>query len=200
MVSFAPLHLAIGPMFAGKTSWLLAQVRALQAAGRPSPVVLVKPAYDTRHPPGVVVDHDGNAEPCVTLASWCIAPPSGAAVLFDEIQFFAPPHFADDIVEVVAACRSRGVSVYAAGLDLDWRGRIFPVVGRLLPLATRVVRLTARCDECGAPATRTGLRPGVALEGSVRIGGAETYRPLCEACSARPWRKAGPRESDMRTA
>lgn len=174
--------LAVGPMFAGKTTWLLAQFRALRSAGHPSPAILVKPTYDTRHPPDMVVNHNGSAEPCITLDSWHVAVPTGGAVLFDEIQFFAPPHFADDIIDVIASCLAQGVSVYAAGLDYDWRGRMFPVVKRLLPLASQVVRLTAQCEACGAPATRTGLRPGVILNKTLRVGSAETYRPLCEAC------------------
>lgn len=175
-----PFVLFVGPMFAGKTTHLLRAASLMRAHGRE--VVMVKPKRDVRYATDAVVSHDGEAHRALPVDRWDVAIPKGGAILFDEIQFFAPPHFEGDILDVIQACRAAGNVVHAAGLDRDWRGDPFPVTEALSRHATAIVRLKARCDVCGLPASRTGLVPGRTIHGTDCIGGSETYRPMCVGC------------------
>ena len=64
----ATLTVVAGPMFAGKTSALIARI--VEALDRhQQPVVIVKPAMDNRYAEAAIVTHDGVAHPALPIAS-----------------------------------------------------------------------------------------------------------------------------------
>ncbi len=152
----------VGPMYAGKTAWLIDY-----AAGKdfrafvPGIAVRGLRSRDGRELPATRLPADvpGNVE-------------LGAAqvYLFDEVQFFGK-----DLVELVLELLRSGKDVVAAGLDLDWQGRPFETTASLLALADKVVKLTARCAVCGAPARFSWK---VSADGR-RIDPAARYEPRC---------------------
>ena len=83
---------------------------------------------------------------------------------------------------------NRGVEIYAAGLDQDFRGEPFGVMPRLLALADGVRKLNAICKVCGEAASRTQRlvdgRPAAWDDPVVLIGAAETYEARCRHCHA----------------
>jgi thymidine kinase len=102
----------------------------------------------------------------------------------DEVHMF-PPEEAD----VVAALLGRGTQVFASGLDMDYRGRMFDVVKRLLELGPHdVYYRRAVCEVCRRPhATHTQVfRNGQPLvEGVPSVipeDGTYEYKPVCRAC------------------
>jgi thymidine kinase len=182
-------------MFSGKTDELIRRSRTAREEGRK--VLVVKPAVDTRHPPGLVVSHSGaQAEAiAVTASSELLTLAGDADALFvDEVQFFDA-----ELVEVVDLLRVRGADVVTAGLDLDFRREPFATTRHLADAAGRVERFRARCGLCGRPATVTqrlvnGL-PAPLDDPVVRIGDDELYEPRCEDCWTAERAEAAPSDA-----
>ncbi len=182
MADRGSLEVICGPMFSGKTDRLIHRYEGAARGSRS--VVAVRPARDTRHPPGTIVSHSSQRIPAVSVSSSReLAALAGAhsAVLIDEVQFF------DEALPVaIADLRATGSDVIAAGLDRDFRGDPFATTRDLLAEATRVTRLTALCGRCGSPATLTQRlangRPVSLNEPSLVVGDREIYEPRCERC------------------
>lgn len=165
-------------MFSGKTTELLRRVLEAEKAGEH--VRVYKPRLDTRYEVAAVYSHDGLAQPAEWVGpDWATPFSNGAAtvVALDEVQFFS----LDVVPEIIKAVR-RGTRVIAAGLDLTSQEEPFGPVPALLALADEVVKLRARCSQCGQPATRSYRR--VASDAKILVGGAETYEPRCLSCFA----------------
>ena len=63
--------------------------------------------------------------------------------------------FDERITDVCNVLANRGIRVMVAGLDTDFRGEPFGPMPKLMAEAEFVTKLTAVCNKCGAPATRT---------------------------------------------
>jgi thymidine kinase len=183
----ATLTVFSGPMFAGKTTSLIAAVNAVVDAGGP-PIVIVKPAMDNRYAENAIVTHDGVAHVAVPVASAhdvfaAVAAASDGGtpvhVVADEVQFMDAPWFAGEFHLVVHSLLQAGHAVTCGGLDLDWRGLPFEVTARLLAMADHVTKLTARCAVTGQQAQKTYKR--VVDDARVALGAAETYEPRANA-------------------
>ena len=99
------------------------------------------------------------------------------AVLIDEAQFF------DEILSsVVWELLKTGVNVYASGLDMNFLGKGFPTMNRLMAMADEVKKFHAVCEECGADAVVTGKRNFKEHGDIVEIGEKDLYMPLCREC------------------
>ncbi len=95
----------------------------------------------------------------------------------DEAQFFD-----DELVEIAARLSLRGVRVICAGLDLDYLGRPFEPMPRLMASADYVTKVLAVCVKCGGPATRSQRL--VHSKDRVLIGDENVYEPRCRHCFA----------------
>jgi thymidine kinase len=180
-VARATLELVTGPMFSGKTDVLIDRY---EASGPVVPTVAVKPARDTRHPPGRITSHAGRSVPATSLvdpSELSAFADRAELVLVDEVQFFD-----ERLIAATESLRRRGVAVVAVGLDLDFRRKPFPTTAALLEAASVVRRLAAVCTRCGGLATFTqrvvdgGPAP---LAGPVLlVGDRGLYEPRCRRC------------------
>ena len=107
-----------------------------------------------------------------------------AVVGIDELHMFDLKD-----VAVVAQLLNSGVKVVAAGLDMDYRGKMFDVVKGLLELGPKEVRYKrAVCEMCRKPAAVYSqvFAKGVPLtEGMPPVipdDGTFTYQPSCRSC------------------
>jgi thymidine kinase len=172
----ATLEVVCGPMFAGKTTMLLRRVTEARAAGMA--VQIVRPAMDHRSAADAIQTHGGERMQGISVAS--AQQVSGAVgevqlVVIDEAHFFGAA-----LAGACEALLARGVSVIAAGVDIDHFGRPFEPFPALFAMAHAVHRLQGTCARCGQPSTHTQrLVPGGAR---IVVGGAEAYEPRCEAC------------------
>lgn len=107
----------------------------------------------------------------------------------DEIHMFA-----EKDAEIVAKLLLVDCSVYAAGLDLDYRGIMFPIIRQLLSLGPKEVRFKrAVCERCRKPEAiftqvyegekpiLSGYPPAIPDDGTGRF----TYEPVCRHCFQR---------------
>lgn len=173
------LHLIMGPMFAGKTTALLQKVKEAEAGS--SRVAIVTNALDTRYGTNVCATHTGVSRPAVAVSELmsllrkdtspidisCID-----AIAIDESQFF--PDLKEFCMEAV---EEQGKTVFAAGLNGDFKRDVFGDIVNLVPFADSVHFLRARCSFCEQPASFT-LRL-VSNDSQQLVGGTEAYQPVC---------------------
>ena len=186
------LYVIIGPMFSGKTTELISSLKKYKIAEYN--VLLVKPSLDNRYSEEEVVSHDGLRMKAFRL------PLKGAKgelssylnhkkydiIGIDEVQFF-DKEFAFYLIEL-----AEEMPVYAAGLNLDFRGEPWESVSILLPYADEIVEKYAICmyrdpvtkKVCGRRATRTQRlingKPAPYNSPRILIGGRESYEPRCK--------------------
>jgi thymidine kinase len=168
------LEVICGPMFAGKTTALLARLAAVRAAGRRA--LVVKPARDTRYDPGALATHDGRREPAVPVRALDeVRAVAGDAVFVDEVHFFG-----GDAVRPIDALLAAGADVTVAGCDIDHFGGAFAPFDALIPRAAVLSRIAGTCARCGAPSTHSERL--LATRERVVVGGIGDFVATCAAC------------------
>ncbi|MFO0552499.1 MAG: thymidine kinase [Polyangiaceae bacterium] len=181
-----------GSMFSGKTEELIRRVkRAVLSRQR---VQAFKPRIDDRYDANRIVSHPGfpadgadvvvGGSAGLSLAATAVATSDSLearvlnetqVVAIDEAQFFDR-----GIVDVVGRLADRGVRVIVAGLDQDYLGRPFYPMPELMSIAEHVTKVHAVCMVCGATASRSQRL--IHENGTVLVGGSESYEARCRAC------------------
>jgi thymidine kinase len=170
------LDVVIGPMFSGKSSYVLSVISRYSALG--VPVLVITHESDTRYGQGFVATHDGRNAPCIhtrDLDSVDIA--AYKVIIVDEAQFFK--HL---VPFVEWAVDTHHKHVYLVGLDGDSNRRKFGEILDCIPLADRVLRLTSFCRRCadGTPGLFSYRREY--SDQQVIVGGSNQYETLCRDC------------------
>jgi thymidine kinase len=186
-----PLHIhpgrievITGPMFSGKSEELIRRLRRARIAKRR--VACFKPDLDVRYHRTAIASHSDQTLDAVTVASveemTAILMPAIdeiEVVGVDEVQFLG-----NGLVNLANELVHLGKRVILAGLDTSFTGEPFEPVPHLLAIADEVIKLSAVCMQCGAPAVHT-QRLGSNQE-LVVVGAAGVYEARCRACF-RPW-------------
>lgn len=181
------------PMYAGKSSRLIAEAERFSRAGWN--LLVVKHPLDVRYA-GVssINSHDGRAVECQAIADLeaiyqQATDTEAEVVMIDEAQFYMDQ---DELfVAMVEALADRGVIVILAGLELDFRGEVFGPMAKLMAHADRVEKLTAVCKVCGdMEANRTQRlvngEPANYNDPIVMVGAQEAYEARCAKCHKVP--------------
>ena len=174
------IEVITGPMFSGKSEELIRRLKRAQIAKRR--VLCFKPDLDARYHRTAIASHSLNTIDATAVANVAAL----KAVLFpqidqievigvDEAQFFDP-----SLVPLSLELMHLGKRVILAGLDTTFAGEPFPPIPDLLAIADEIVKLSAVCMQCGAPAVHTQrLGPS---QSRVLIGAAGLYEARCRAC------------------
>lgn len=183
--AFTPKHtgwieVICGGMFSGKTEELIRRARRAHIAGQR--VVVAKPAVDKRFSENEVVSHNENILKGVvvdTADQIVLLTGDAQVVCVDEAQFFD-----DRIVQVANTLADDGKRVIVAGLDMDFEGRPFEPMPRLLAVAEYVTKLHAICAESGMMAHYS--QRVVENRERVLVGESEAYEPRARHCFRPP--------------
>lgn len=186
------IEVICGSMFAGKTEELLRRVRRIEYAKKT--VIVFKPGIDDRYSNNEVVSHNNHRTNSVQIKQakeiyQHINPMMlPYAIAIDEVQFLD-----NEVIDVCEYYANHGVRVIVAGLDKNFRGEPFGVMPELLARAEEVTKLTAICQVCGAPATRTQRiingKPADYNDPIVLVGAKEQYEARCRHCHEVPGKK-----------
>lgn len=176
----ASLTVYCGPMFAGKTSALIAAYESAPANSR----IALKPKMDDRFGSGAISTHGGKSIPAIELNNMQRVlqriGPSVRFVFIDEGQFFM------DLADGCSVLLSAGKTVYVSGLNATAHRRPWPSMSDVMAMADSIVYLSLdRCHCCGIrPGCHTVYRYAEesVVSSTIRIGGGDVYRTVCREC------------------
>ncbi len=170
------IEVVCGSMFSGKTEELIRRMKRARIAKQK--VEIFKPKIDTRYSDKEVVSHDSNAilsTPVDHSRNILLLSNDIDVVGIDEAQFFD-----DSLVEVCNELANRGIRVIVAGLDMDFKGKPFGPIPKLLATAEYVTKVHAVCVKCGDLAHYSHRLTNT--DKLVLLGETDSYEPLCRYC------------------
>lgn len=170
------IEVICGSMFSGKTEELIRRLKRARIANLK--VEIFKPAIDIRYDEINVVSHDSNvinSTPIDNSQTILLMANDVDIVGIDEAQFFD-----DEIINVCELLALRGIRVIVAGLDMDYMGKPFGQMPRLLAIADFITKLHAICVRCGNIANNSYRK--TTHEGQVLLGEHNIYEPRCRKC------------------
>ncbi|MFT6151690.1 MAG: thymidine kinase [Flavobacteriales bacterium] len=163
-------------MFSGKTEELIRRMKRAEFAQQK--VEIFKPSIDTRYSDEEVISHNENSirSTPVPSSSNILLLADGVEVIgIDEAQFFD-----EGLVNVCIQLANKGSRVIIAGLDMDFSGKPFGVMPKLMAVSEYVTKVHAICVKCGSLAQfshRKNLDEKI-----VMLGETDSYEPLCRVC------------------
>ncbi len=189
------IEVTAGPMFAGKSSFVIAWAERWKRAG--ASIFIVKHPLDTRYK-GVskISSHDGRSVECEAVADPAdiyemVRKLDPLVVIIDEVQFYIDRQ--EVFVEMVRQLATEGRIVMLAGLNMDFKGEPFGPMAVLMAIADQVNNLTAICSKCGGDAIFTQRlingEPAPADSQLVVIGAEEAYEARCRKHHEVPGKK-----------
>jgi len=165
-----------GPMFSGKTTWLIGYLQKLPEES----YVIAKPNIDTRYSDNECVSHDGHKVPAINLdiknPKFPKLTDKVKTLLIDELNFFEPEALTKEIKKLL----KQGRTVVGAGLLYDNQKLPFGATLPLSKIADKFVELFARCDRCGKKANHSYRK--IKSRDQVILGAEESYGACCETC------------------
>lgn len=170
------IEVICGSMFSGKTEELIRRLKRAKFANLK--VEIFKPAIDIRYDENAVVSHDSNSihsTPINNSQTILLLANNVDIVGIDEAQFFD-----DEIITVCEKLALQGIRVIVAGLDMDYKGRPFGQMPKLLAIADFITKLHAICVRCGNIANISYRK--TTNEEQVLLGEQDVYEPRCRKC------------------
>jgi thymidine kinase len=174
------IEVITGPMFSGKSEELIRRLKRARIAKQR--VICFKPDLDVRYHRTAISSHSAQTLDAITVATVedlkaSLFPGINEVEVIgvDEAQFFDA-----SLLPLTLELMHRGKRVILAGLDTTFAGEPFPPVPDLMAIADEVVKLSAVCMQCGAPAIHT-QRLG-SSQSLVLVGAAGLYEARCRAC------------------
>jgi thymidine kinase len=174
------MEVITGPMFSGKSEELIRRLKRAQIARLR--IASFKPEIDLRYQPDAISSHSAQTIRAVSVrdvdrlrAVLFPALDTVDVVGIDEAQFFD-----ELLVGLAMELVEAGKRVVLAGLDTTFAGEPFAPMPALMAIADEVVKLSAVCMVCGAPAIHT-QRLGASQQ-LVMVGASGMYEARCRAC------------------
>ena len=171
------IEVIVGPMFSGKSEELIRRLRRAEIARKK--VQIFKPNIDNRYSKNGIVSHSGleiQSDP-VKDADEIVGRINilTEVVGIDEGQFLG-----ESLILVCQKLAEAGKRVIVSGLDMDYLGRPFEPMPRLLTLAEEITKLLAICIRCGNPAVHTQRL--VHSDELIVVGAKGMYEARCRRC------------------
>lgn len=172
------LTLILGPMFSGKTTYLLHKLKTYEVANKS--VMYMNHRRDTRG--DLFSTHNSLLNPGCNIEctnNLSVAMNTDADVIgFDEAQFY------DDafVKTIVPFLLSKDKIIVICGLDGDCKQRRFGYLLDLIPICDKVKKLHAVCNRCNGRGIFS-KRLDETDVGQISIGGADKYISVCRACN-----------------
>ena len=201
MLKNAYLELIIGPMFSGKTSYLLDVYKKCRLCN--IPIAVINHSSDNRYTDNnnLLSTHDKTVVPCILTKSlmdlWNydsleeiysdksenhMLMRNADVILINEGQFF------EDLYLCVLDMLREKKQVYVCGLDGDFQRQKFGAILDLIPMCDKVTKLNSLCGICknGTPGI---FSKRISNEKEQFLIGSDNYIPVCRNCYDAPDKK-----------
>lgn len=171
------LNVVLGPMWAGKSSYILSKIRRYKAIGWNTYVITN--SLDNRYGHYVISTHDNTEFPAVSVRS--LLPlrteekyKEAKLIILEEAQFFQ-----DLLSFVLQAVEEDGKHVIVVGLDGDSERRPFGDILKLIPYCDHVEKITSLCSDCADGTPALFSHRNCILDEQIAVGAENMYMPLC---------------------
>ena len=167
----------LGPMFAGKSSYLLSVLRKYEAIGWP--VMSITSEIDTRYEEGAIHSHNHERHAAFSTKALQDAKLDSQyldakLIVIEEAQFF------EDLVPfVLDAVEKNRKDVLVIGLDGDAARNPFGHILELIPYCDKITKLTALCKSCGDGTAALFTHRITSEEDTISVGSDDKYEALC---------------------
>jgi thymidine kinase len=170
------LELIIGPMFSGKSTELIRQIRLLRKIDKK--VLVIKPSIDDRYNDDKITSHNYEAIDCQVLNKLNEISDTEIkkydTIIVDEGQFFS-----DLIQTIINWVDNYNLNIIVAGLDGDFQRQPLGDILALIPYADKCSKLTSLCNICKDGTEAPFSYRLIKSLDKILVGGAETYIPVC---------------------
>jgi thymidine kinase len=171
------LKLVLGPMFAGKSSFLIEEISKFDNTNN---ILAIKHSFDKRYSDDdYIISHDQKRVACKSVEK--LSDILDAEILANkQIIFIDEAQFFEDIYEtVIILVEEMNKHVYLAGLDGDFRRIPFcnSKLLNLIPLADEVIKLRGTCGISGCVNPSIFSHRTSTSNDQVVVGNC--YIPLC---------------------
>lgn len=174
------LELVLGPMFSGKTTYLIQTYKKYAYIGKK--VAVINFADDTRYHETMLSTHDKVMIPCIQAKSIQTVYEGNDEVKASDVILINEGQFFNDLEEAVLKMVDRDLkTVYVFGLDGDFKREKFGQMLDLIPRCDRVEKLHALCSLCRNGKDALFSHRVSNEEGQVVIG-SDNYVSLCRGC------------------
>lgn len=169
-------------MFSGKTSELIRRLSRYKHGKHKKKICYIKPKYDTRD--DGLKTHSGVKQ----KVDFVVEILKNLKTKLDEYQVIGidEGHFFKSKNDLIEFCcfmaNKRGKIVIVAGLDADYKKNAFNEICSLIPKCERVDKLDSVCDFCSESASFSMKYTKNGKNEKYKIGGSETYKPVCRKC------------------
>ena len=177
MSTSGSIEVILGPMFAGKSTELIRNIKRHKIGGKK--VLVIKHHCDNRYSEKCVATHD--QETFEAFACSEIAQVGDLYVEYDVIGIDEGQFFPDIVAECEKMARE-GKKVIVAGLSGTFERKPLGDILSLIPLCEKLTKLTSVCTYCSADRDAIYTVRTITNKSEVLIGGQDIYRPACRPC------------------
>ncbi len=171
------IEVICGSMFSGKTQELIRRLKLATIARQK--VMVFNSHLDTRYGKEHIISHDKSmipSKPAKSAADILKKVELDTQVVgIDEAHFFGT-----DLIDVCEKMANSGKRVIVAGLDLDYRGKPFENMAKIMARAEFVTKNFAICMICGNPAHYSQRLKGG--DKRIEVGALDKYEARCRKC------------------
>ena len=181
------LHIVLGPMFSGKTTYLINKVNELLNNGiDKEEILLINHSSDSRYDTnGTICSHDKIKINSLSMHTLCSSLESSEYawdiiryIFIDESQFF------EDLYDTITSkfmnnSNYPDLNIYVFGLDGDYKQEPFTNsrLLELIPYCSSITKLLAKCTICNSDAPFTKRITNSTEQ--ILVGGSNDYQPVC---------------------
>ena len=173
------LRVVAGPMFSGKTTELMRQIKRFESIGKS--VLVINHTLDTRYSNDAIVSHSGTKTSAVMVSKLQdVKSPESDIIAIDEAQFFP------DLFEAVMTWVERQrKTVIVAGLIADYKRATFGQILQLIPFCDldKVHLMTAYCSNCKNGTKASFTKRLNSSNKQIDVG--NEYISVCRSCYLR---------------
>ncbi len=171
------LDIVLGPMWAGKSSFIIGKIRRYRAIGWE--VLVIANPLDDRYGSHVVSSHDKEQISALAVSDLTTLYEnnhykSSRLLVIEEAQFFQGLY--EFVKRAVEKDRKHVVCV---GLDGDAQRKPFGEILQLIPLCDNVEKIKSLCALCGDGTPALFTHRLTSSQTQIEVGAEATYQPLC---------------------
>jgi thymidine kinase len=183
------LTLVLGPMFAGKSTYLINKANELLNNGvKHDEILLINHSSDVRYDTNKICSHNGekiNSKSVSNLTEITINIINNTKNLYSNLNyiFIDEAQFFNDLYKSIKSLlmqHTNTLHIYIGGLDSDYKQEPFynSRILELIPYASNIIKLNAKCFKCNNKAPFTKRITNYSNE-TILVGGANDYQPTC---------------------